>query len=193
MIAALRQRLDALKQWHAALSPRERAGLMVLVLIAGAVLALQSFDWAMSAQARAMQARADLGRVSAAEARSADEAWRSAVAENAGRVWTWSVAEPTENIARARAIAELESLIGAAGVPGATVRPARQQEEDADAPMAAMEYIIEGGFDWYTLVALLDALDDSTLAVTPVAMDVSDSGRFTMTVRMAYLDEDVRT
>lgn len=194
---AIQQHLNALKQWHATLSPRERAGLMALLLVAAIVAAMQAFDWAMAAQARATQAHAERLRMAAAEARVGDEGWRRVVAENAGRVWSWSVVEPTESIARARAVAELESLAGAAGVIDAQVRAARQDTPTPpNAPMAAMDYVIEGVFDWPSLLALLDMLDDSTLDVTPISMDVrSDDigGRFTMVVRMAFLDEDART
>lgn len=196
MIARLHQAIEALRRWRAGLSPRERAGLALLAVLLAAFAAFQSFDWAMSAQARVEQARKERLRMAAVASRHMNADWRGAVAQNAGKVWSWSVVETTESIARARAIAELEALVAGAGIADASVRAVPSDGPAAPAPMTAMEYVIEGGFDWTSLLMLLGAMKDSPISMTPVSAEVSagESGdRFTLVVRLAYLDEDMRT
>lgn len=184
------------EKWRA-LSARERAAAAILGALALLALTSASADWMLGAQERAGEARAARLRMEAVAARQQDEAWRHSVAETAGRVWAWSVVEATPNIAEARAMSELEGIVYSAGVGDPSVETVDRRDTQADAEFSALEFSIEGNFDWGSFFSLLNAFEQSGLSIVPVAVDVAGSGdgtpRFTMQVRMVFMDEDAGT
>ncbi len=83
------------------LTERERAGLTALALFAAAALALSAFDSALSAQAEAEAAVHARAVGEAASARADEKSFQEEVALAAGKVWRWSVVEPSAGVARA--------------------------------------------------------------------------------------------
>jgi|CXWL01.1.fsa_nt_gi hypothetical protein len=181
-----------LDKW-AALTARERAGVAALGAVAVLALASSSFDWMLGAQERAGEARAARMRMEAVAERQTDTQWRGRVAETAGHVWAWSVVETTPSIAEARAQSELEGLVYSAGISDPSVEGIATRD-DVAGDVSALSFVIEGGFDWGSYMALLSAFEQSQLSIVPVAVDVSGSAdgapRFAMNVRMSFLDED---
>ncbi|GAM98301.1 hypothetical protein U91I_01934 [alpha proteobacterium U9-1i] len=190
----MKAQIDALIARWGALSARERAGAAVLLALFMVGAASGAADWMFNAQEKARQAREAQVRIEAVSGLQQDEAWRGRVAEAAGRVWAWSVVEPTESIARARAMAELEALVQGAGVSDASVTAVEAEEGAEGAPLGPLDFVIEGDFDWAAVSALLTNFEQSPLSVSTTAMDVRGSAdgapRFSMTVRLSFVDED---
>lgn len=185
-----------LDKWRA-LSARERTGAVILGALAVFAMSSASADWMLGAQERAGQARAARLRIEAIAARQQDEQWRGAVAATAGRVWAWSLVEATPSIAQARAMSELEGIVYSAGVGDPSVEVIEAPDAAAGAELSALEFAIEGDFDWGSFLALLGAFEQSGLSIVPVAVEVAGSAegaaRFAMSVKMAFLDEDAGT
>lgn len=162
----------------ARLTARERA--------LGACLVCVALVWgAMQAWTAADAARAALADVRGMQRADAAPASDRGDARNAR---AWSIAAPSANIARVRALTLVEQAAGQAGVADAraTIDDARPGNEGVE----RIEIGLTGAYGDRSFAALLSALGAGEQSLTPTEIDVDRTrGRFRMVVVGLYLRE----
>ncbi len=173
-----------------ALTARERVGLALLAMFAAIALALNSFDWAVNARAEAEAGARARAIAEATSARADEKAFQEEVALAAGKVWRWSVVEPSAGVARAEASTQLETLAIGAGLTSVSVAAA-DVEENASR-LSAINLTLSADFDWQSFVNLLRALENSELSFTVMSVEVAVGPPQTMNVgvRVAFVQEE---
>lgn len=172
------------------LTARERAGLMILAALAASALALNAFDWALNARAEAEQTARSRAVAVAASARADEKAFQEEVALAAGKVWRWSVVEPSAGVARAEASTQLENLALSVGLANVSV-VAAEVEETANR-LNAIDLTLSADFDWQTFLNLLRAMEGSELsfAVRSVEVTPGPPQSLSVGVRVPYVQEE---
>lgn len=192
MIAPLHNHLRAIASRFNP-SPRERAALAAVTLVLGLIMLSFCYDWSTSAydrasiaaQSRATAAR-DLTQVTTPRA-------REQIGLAAGKIWSWSITEPSETIGEARAAGELEDLARNAGMSDVAVeRLAARDEVRGPNGFRSIDLRLTASFDWRSFEALLAAMQQSEISATPLAADVNTTdgqARLQLVVRVPFLPE----
>lgn len=165
------------------LTERERAGLAALAAFAASALALNGFDWATDARAQAEAAIRARALAEAASARADEKSFQEEVALAAGKVWRWSVVEPSAGVARAEASSQLENLALGAGLVNVSVSAAEVPENTNR--LSAIELNLSADFDWQTFSNFLRALENSELSFSVRSVEVAPGPPATMNLSLS--------
>lgn len=164
---------DALREFTAKLSettPRERAGIAALVAIAAVTGAVYAMDWASTSADAAATASQSAAEGQAMLSAFGNEAYRQRLATEAGNAWRWSQAN--DAFAGETVLAELESMGQQAGFNDARV--ALVEQPAAQGQVGAIEVSINAEFNWASLLAFLEALENSELNYAVRSIDVAE-------------------
>lgn len=176
----------------AALSPRERAGVMLVAALASGALAVAVIDWSMNAQDTAQDAAVQAARAEATYARESNRGYQEGVRLAAGAVEEWSVVEASDGVAQARAAGALRTLANDAGLSNFVITAnASAAPEGSAGEIAPLALTLSADFDWAAFTALLREMRRSALVFEAESVEVisRDEGAqtFTMTVRTPFL------
>lgn len=173
-----------------ALTARERVGLALLAAFAAIAMTLNAFDWAVNSRAEAEAASRARAVAEAASMRADEKAFQEEVALAAGKVWRWSVVEPSAGVAGAEASTQLETLALGAGLTGVSVTAAEIGETVSR--LSAIDLTLSADFDWQSFVSFLRALENSELSFTIMSVEVAAGPPQTMNVgvRVAFVQEE---
>ncbi|MEQ1618957.1 MAG: hypothetical protein ABL883_11520 [Terricaulis sp.] len=172
------------------MTARERVGLALLAAFAATALALNAFDWAVNSRADAEAAARARAVAVAASARADEKAFQEEVALAAGKVWRWSVVEPSAGVARAEASTQLETLALGAGLLNVSVAAA--EIEETTSRLSAINLTLSADFDWQSFLNLLRTLENSELSFTVMSVEIAAGAPQTMNVgvRVAFVQEE---
>jgi hypothetical protein len=190
MSLSLRAHLERLR----AATPRERAGLALVVAIAACAAALWAFDEAMQAGDRADEARARYADLQSAYAREGALAFQQSVAIEANKVWRWSIVQSSPGVARAQAVTALEGLALQAGLSNYTIElDEAAAPAEVDGVITPIRLVLSADFDWVSFQALLQALAATDLSFVPEAVGVevneARGPTLSLTLRVPFLNE----
>jgi|CXWL01.1.fsa_nt_gi hypothetical protein len=174
-------------------TPRERAGLALIVAVSVLIAALSTFDWALNAQQRAREADRLRAEVEAAHAGAADAGYQESLALSANKVWRWSVVENSEALARAQANTAFEALALGAGLGNVAVNVVDDDGLEASQKVSAIALTLSANFDWASFLAFLQALQASDISFSVEAIEVAaaleQTPSFTLRARAPFLHE----
>lgn len=172
------------------LTERERTGLAALAAFVASALALNAFDWAVDARAQAEAAVRARALGEAASTRADEKAFQEEVALAAGKVWRWSVVEPSAGVARAEASSHLENLALGAGLINVSVSAADVQESTNR--LNTIELSLSADFDWQTFANFLRALENSELSFSVQSAEIAPGQPPTMNlgVSVPFVQEE---
>lgn len=188
MMAPWRELLRKLR----AATARERAGLALVAAVAALAAALAAFDWAFGAGQAAHNGEAQRGEAAATFTRDSSRAFQERLGAETNKVWRWSIAEASEGVAVAQAMAALEGLAAQAGL-GDVLVSTNDAALGAEGAVSSLSLTLNADFDWAGFLRLLQAMEASDLSLTPEAVEVStnqgEAARLTMSVRAPFLRE----
>ncbi len=173
-------------------TPRERMGLSLLAALAAIFMDFSTFEWAMSAGARAEAAALSRASAEAVAARAGEREFQEQVALAAGKVWRWSVVEQSAGVARAQATSALEALALGAGLANVAVA-AEIGDEPAPGEVGALVLTLNADFEWGSFVGFLRTLEVSEISYNVEAVAVTPAAErpasFEMRLRTPFLHE----
>ncbi len=184
--------LSRLRAFVAALSPRERAGVMLVTALASLAAAAATVDWAMDAQDAALDSAVRVAGVEATFAREGNRGYKEGVRLAAKAVEDWSIVEASEGVAQARAAGALRILANDAGLSSVVITAnTAASSEEITGEVVPLSMTLSADFTWPGFMALLREIRSSTLVFEAEAVEVnsSDDGAqtFTMTLRAPFL------
>lgn len=178
----LQQRLDAA-------TPRERAGLAAMGAVAALALSAAAFDWTLRARQHEHETRAQRAEAQASLARESDQAFQETIAEDANKVWRWSIVESSEGLTRAQAAALAEALAAQAGL--ADVEVFADEAQSGAGALGAITLRINADFELARFIDLLQALENSETSFAVRAIEVTPGGdgeaRLSLTLGAPFL------
>lgn len=174
-------------------TPRERAGLSVLLAVLCALLAGASWEWAHTTATATRTKVAELERMRTLALLESSPEYRLQVAHAAERARRWSFRDETLALARARVVEKIQDLATGAGFSEATVSIEEgRRGAGLDGPgVRAVTVRISGEGDVASFLALLQSVAESEESFAPVgaSMQHLDDGNhaFTLTLRATAL------
>lgn len=165
-------------------SPRERALLAVLSLIAAVYIGILLFDWSQSLRGRAADARAAHAQAVRARDARAEGSTRARVDAELGKLRDLAFFGETVAIARLRSQSAIEQIAAEAGIRA--VRVTGTQSEETSSAVQAHLVTLQGGFDWASFIVLLEKLSNLEQSVTVVsaAADSTAANSFQLVLRV---------
>lgn len=172
--------LERAAAWLQGRTPRERAGLCLVIAAGSVSLAVASFDAASSINRHAAALREDVHRMSAVQARDEDFGYRSTLKAAADKATALSIRESTVGVAQARALSAARALAEEAGLGTVVVAPAAASSTDSVAVSLSAD------FSWTSLAAILGAMETSDVAfgVEQITVTTDAEGAKTMVLRL---------
>ena len=175
-----------------ALSPRERAGVMLVAAVGSLAILAGVVDWSMNTQEAARDASMRAARAEATFAREGNRGYQEGVRLAAKSVEDWSITEASDGIAQARAAGALRTLAGDAGLDNVVITATETAAaEDAAGEIAPLSMTLSADFTWPGFTALLREIRASTIVFEAESIEVSarDDGAqtFTMMLRTPFL------
>ena len=174
-------------------TPRERAGLALLVAVGVLIAALSAFEWALNAQQHAREADSRRAEIEAAHAGAANAGYQESLALSANKVWRWSVVENSQALARAQANTAFEALALGAGLADVAVNVLDDDALESPQNVSAIALTLSANFDWASFLAFLQALEASDISFSVEAIEVAaaleQTPRFTLRARAPSLRE----
>lgn len=172
-------------------TPRERAGLAAIFAVATVVAAVSAFDWALRSGDRQLEARQRRADIEAAYARDGDREFQERIATDTNKVWRWSIVESSPVLAQARAVDLAQALAAQAGLVNAEFVPV--ESDEATSALRTIRVRMAADFDWYTFLALLEALESSDTSFFAEAVGVDASGeqapRLSLTLVAPFIED----
>lgn len=175
----------------AAATARERAALAVLGALAAVVAALSSFEWALQsgeAEHRARQRRVD---IEAAFAQASDAEVQERIGIDTARVWSWSIVDASEALARTQAIELAQLLAMQAGLANVEVTDAAVSASEG--AIGSVSVQLSADFDWMSFLALTEGLEQLEQGFSIEALEVSEGAdepaRVVLTLSAPFLLE----
>jgi hypothetical protein len=180
---------QAIARKFQAATPRERAGIALLAVVATAAAMIYALEWAGESAAQADVAAQEARERTAMVSTFSDEAFRRRLALAVGQAWRWG--RSRDDMAREEMLGELEGLSLQAGFADAQV--ALLEPDPGEGRVSLQAATISAAFDWGCLIALLEAFESTEHSYLVQSIDVvgeAGAQRLTLIVAGTLLDED---